>query len=142
MNVITIAGTIGRDMEIRHLNNGDPVGNFSVADSQGRDKPTTWWRCQLYGKRAESLQQYMLKGQQVTVSGSVVERKWTKDGVEHTSMEVRVNEVALQGGPRQAAQPAATAPAPRQRQGGGFEDMDDSIPFRDPLSYRGAHLAL
>ena len=43
MNNITITGTLGRDMEQRAMPNGDPVGNFSVADSQGRDKPTIWW---------------------------------------------------------------------------------------------------
>lgn len=47
MNNITITGTLGRDMEQRVMPNGDPVGNFSVADSQGREKPTIWWNCQL-----------------------------------------------------------------------------------------------
>lgn len=98
MNNITIAGNIGKDAEIRTTPQGDPVLSFSVADSQGRDKSTIWWNCQLWGKRASSLQQYMLKGQQVTVSGSVTEREWEKDGVKRKSMDVRVNDVALQGG--------------------------------------------
>ena len=40
MNSITVAGHLGKDAEIKYLNNGDPVASFSVADSQGRDKPT------------------------------------------------------------------------------------------------------
>ena len=147
MNSIIVAGNLGKDMEIRTMPNGDPVGSFSVADSQGRDKPSIWWNCQLFGKRATALQPYLVKGQQVTVCGSVTEREWTdKDGQKRKSMDIRVNEIALQGGKREQQNAPAqshpgTTPAP-PRTSSGFADMDDDIPFRDPLSYRGAHLAL
>jgi single-strand DNA-binding protein len=147
MNSITIAGQLGKDIELRFLPNGDPVGNFSVADSQGKDKPTIWWRCSLFGKRAESLAPYLLKGQAVTVSGTVTEREYQKDGATHKAMEIRVQDVALQGGKRDAAPAPRQAPAPQRQaaapaSGSGFDDMDDDIPFRDPLSYRGVHLAI
>lgn len=146
MNIITVAGNLGKDMEIRTMPNGDPVGSFSVADSQGRDKPSIWWNCQLFGKRATALQQYLLKGQQVTVGGTVTEREWTdKDGQKRKSMEIRVSEIALQGGKRDQQSAPASAPAPQRApapQGSGFDDMDDDNPFRDPLSYRGAHLVM
>lgn len=135
MNVITITGTLGRDMEQRTMPNGDPVGNFSVADSQGRDKPTIWWSCQLFGKRVAALAPYLLKGQQVTVVGNVIEREWTdKDGNKRKQMEIRVSDLALQGGKREqtdspAPRPAPqAAPAPAQSFAGDFED-DGSIPF-------------
>jgi single-strand DNA-binding protein len=128
MNNITVAGQIGRDAETRYLPNGDPVASFSVADSQGRDKPTIWWRCSLFGKRAESLAPYLLKGQAVTVSGTVTEREYTKDGAQHKAMEIRVQDVALQGGKREGAAPAR-APAPAPAQSRTFDDMDDDIPF-------------
>lgn len=135
MNIITVAGNLGKDMEVRTMPNGDPVGNFSVADSQGKDKPSIWWNCQLFGKRAQALQPYLLKGQQVTVAGTVTEREWTdKEGGQRKSMEIRVSEIALQGGKRD--QSAAPAQQPRQQPrqqpapaGGGFADMDDDIPF-------------
>lgn len=131
MNNITVAGNLGKDAELRHLPNGDPVVNFSVADSQGRDKGTIWWNCQLFGKRAESLHQYLTKGQQVTVSGSVSERKYTdKTGAERTSMEIRVNDVALQGGRRDEA--PAPAPRPQQRQAPAPRQSQD--PYDDDLS--------
>lgn len=98
MNVITVAGNLGRDAELRHAPSGDAVCQFSVADNQGKDKEAIWWRCNLWGKRAEALSQYLTRGTSVTVSGSVSERKWTdKDGQERVSMEIRVAEVALQG---------------------------------------------
>jgi single-strand DNA-binding protein len=128
MNVITVAGTLGKDAEVKYLANGDAIANFSVADSQGRDKPTIWWNCGLYGKRAESLSQYLLKGQAVTVTGSVSEREWTdKEGNKRKSMDVRVNDVALQGGRKneEPQQERRQAPAPQQ----ASIDDDSDLPF-------------
>ena len=134
MNNITIAGQLGKDAETRYLPNGDPVASFSVADSQGKEKPTIWWSCQLFGKRAESLAPYLVKGQAVTVTGNVTEREYTdKNGNQRKSMDVRVSDLALQGGKREAQAPApqqrqAARPAPRPA--GGFDEMeDDPIPF-------------
>jgi single-strand DNA-binding protein len=128
MNNITIAGGLGRDAELKYLNNGDPICNFSVADSQGRDKGTIWWNCTLFGKRGEALAQYLTKGQSVTVVGTVTEREWQdKEGAKRKSMDVRVSEIALQGG-RKDSEPqeerrAAPKPAP-------VDDIDDQdIPF-------------
>ena len=134
MNSITIAGQLGRDAELRYLPDSTPVASFSVADGQGMDKAPIWWHASLFGKRAESLAQYLLKGQAVTISGTVSERKYTdKDGVERKSMDVRVQDVALQGGKRDdsAPKPAAktAAPAPAASGGSGFDDMDDDVPF-------------
>lgn len=132
MNSITIVGQLGKDSEIRFLTNGDPVCSFSVADSQGKDKPTIWWNCSLFGKRAESLQKYLVKGQSVTVVGSVSERDWTdKEGNKRKQIDVRVNDVALQGGRKESSEPA---PAPQRRtqpqqQTNNFADMDDDIAF-------------
>ena len=149
MNVITITGTLGRDMEQRAMPNGDPVGNFSVADSQGREKPTIWWNCQLFGKRVSALAPYLLKGQQVTVAGTVTEREWTdKEGGKRKQLEIRVSDLALQGGKREhAADPAPRAapaprPAPAPSGGHGFESMDDDVPFMDALKRRGVHLVM
>ncbi len=123
MNNITIAGVLGKDAELRNLPDGTPVLSFSVADSQGREKPTIWWSAQLFGKRAESLSQYLTKGQQVTVSGTVSEREWTdRDGQKRKTMEVRVNDLALQGGKREAA-PTTKADTP------AYADDDSDLPF-------------
>ena len=130
MNNITVAGQLGRDAELRATNQGESVLSFSVADSQGRDKPTIWWNCQLWGKRATSLEQYLRKGQSVTVGGSVSEREWVdKDGQKRKSMEIRVNDVALQGGKSAGEQQPATAqlkPSPKAQ---GFDDFPSDPPF-------------
>lgn len=139
MNSINIAGNLSKDAEIRYMPDGSAVASFGVADNQGKDKPAIFWNCSLFGKRAESLSQYLVKGGAVTVSGSVTEREWTdKEGGKRKSMDVRVSDVALQGGKRDAEpaqrpaprkEPQRTAPAKAAPAGGGFDDMDDDIPF-------------
>ena len=122
MNCISVSGNLTRDGDLKYLNNGDAVLNFSIADSQGKDKAAIFWNCQLFGKRAESLSQYLKKGQAVTVSGSVTEREWTdKDGNTKKAMNVRVNEVALQGGRREEEA--------KPKRSNDFDDEDSSIPF-------------
>jgi len=130
MNNLIVAGQLGKDAEVRFLPNGDPVANFSVADSQGKDKDAIWWNCQLFGKRAESLAQYLVKGQSVTITGSVSQRKYTdKNGQERLSTDVRVNDVALQGGRKESA-PQREKQQPQQKSSpSGFGDMDYDIPF-------------
>lgn len=126
MNVLTVTGNLGKDAERKAMNDGTAVLKFSVADSQGKDKPAIWWNCDMYGKRAESLATYLVKGQQVTVTGTLSEREY--EGKKYQTL--RVNDVALQGG-----RPSGEQQAPRQQraaqpaQGVGFEDMDSDIPF-------------
>jgi single-strand DNA-binding protein len=127
MNFITIAGGLGRDAELKYLNNGDPICNFSVADSQGRDKGTIWWNCTLFGKRGEALSQYLTKGQSVTVVGTITEREWTsKDGDKRKSMDVRVSEIALQGGRKDAEPQEERRQAPKPEP---VEMDDQDLPF-------------
>jgi single-strand DNA-binding protein len=88
MNSITVAGNLSKDSEIRYLPDGTAVAAFGIADNQGKDKDAIFWNCSIFGKRAESLSQYLTKGQAVTVTGNVTQRKYTdKNGQERTSME-------------------------------------------------------
>lgn len=150
MNNITIAGNLTKDAEVRYLPNGDAVASFGIADNQGKDKPAIFWNASLFGKRGEALAQYLTKGSPVTVAGTITEREWTdKEGNKRKTMDVRVNEIALQGGKRESE-----APAPQQRQAarptprpapaaaGGFEDMADDIPFIDPMKRRAFALSI
>jgi single-strand DNA-binding protein len=133
MNSISVAGRIGKDPEQRTLNDGTAVLSFSVADDQGKDKPAIWWRASLFGKRAESLAQYLTKGSQVTIVGNVTEREYVdKDGQQRKSMEVRVSDIALQGGrAEQSSAPSQRPAAPRRPApaSSGFDDMDSDMPF-------------
>jgi single-strand DNA-binding protein len=137
MNVISISGNVTKDGEIRQVGQDD-VLQFSVADNMiGKDKGAIFWNCSLWGKRATSLADFIRKGQPVTVIGSVSERSYVdKDGNQKKAIDVRVTDVALQGGKPQGQEstqrPAPRQEAPRQsapRPSSGFDDMDDDIPF-------------
>ena len=152
MNSITIAGQLGKDAETRYSNDKS-FTSFSVADSQYGDKPTIWWNCTIFGERGDKLAPYLKKGQAVTVIGAVSEREYTnKDGQNVKTFDVRVSEVALQGKKESAAPaaPAARKPshdAAKSRQAtphgaGGFADMDDDIPFNDPMKNRAYALCV
>jgi single-strand DNA-binding protein len=114
--------------ELKFLQSGDPILTFSVADSEGRDKPTIWWNCSLFGKRAESLAPFVAKGGKVTVAGKVSQREFTdKSGKDRVSMDIRVTDVMLQGGAKeQSEEQPRRAPSPAPK---GFDDMDDDLPF-------------
>ena len=129
MNNITVAGNLGKDAELRRLPDGTGILNFAIADSQGKDKNAIWWECSIFGKRAESLSQYLVKGQTVTVSGSVSEREYVdKDGANRTARSVRVADLALQGG-RQTEQRSAPSAPPQKQAPSDMSDLDSDIPF-------------
>lgn len=100
MNVITFTGNAGRDAETRFTPSGDAITSFSVALSSGYGdkKLTTWLNCSLFGKRGETLAQYIKKGTLLGVVGEFQARPYTtKDGDEKISLEVRVSDVTLLG---------------------------------------------
>lgn len=119
MNNITFDGRLAADAELRYTTSGDSVLSFRVASDIGfGDKKTTnWFQCQVWGKRGETLQQYLHKGQQVTVYGQLTLREWQdKEGAKKLSPDVRVNEISLQGGKREEVPEQKAPPPPGARQ--------------------------
>lgn len=161
VNKVIIIGNCGRDPEVRYMPDGKAVANISIATTSKRKdqngdtiEDTQWHRVTFYERLAEICSEYVKKGKPVYVEGRLKYGKYTdKDGVEKNTCDIVATELQLLGGrdgaekpepaPRQAApRPAPTrqAPqAPRGSQGSGFSDMDDDIPFRDPMAYRGHH---
>ena len=159
VNKVIIVGNLGRDPELRTFPSGDQVANVTIATTdRWRDKntgenkeATEWHRVVFNGRLAEIVGQYLRKGSQVYVEGSLRTRKWTDQasGQERYATEIRADSMQMlgsrQGGAegdsqapapttRQAAAPAPrSAPAPAPRAASGFDDMDDDIPFADPM---------
>lgn len=126
MNKITATGRLAADAEIRYTSNGNAVASFRMASDVGfgDHKTTNWFACSIWGKRAESITQYLAKGTPVTVFGTLTMREWTdKQGAKQLSPDIRVDEIELHG----KKAPEAPQEAPAQTSGGGFEDSD--IPF-------------
>ena len=99
MNNITICGLIAKDAVKKQIG-VNVLCSFSVADSQGKEKPCIFWNCQLWGKRAESLEKYLVKGLPVTVTGEISEREWVdQNGQKKKAQDLRVSNITLQGKP-------------------------------------------
>lgn len=104
MNSISFDGRLAADAELRYTRDNDPILSFRVASDigYGDRKSTNWFDCQVWGKRAEALADYLKKGQQVTVYGQLTLREWTdKENIKRLSPNVRVSEISLQGGKRE-----------------------------------------
>ena len=120
MNVFTAVGRIGRDAEVRSTQNGTSVAGFSLAVDVGfgDKKSTLWCDASIWGKRAEGgLPQYLVKGQQVAVSGEIGTREFQKrDSTPGFAVTLRVNEIDLVGGDGQRQQqPQQQRQAPQQQ---------------------------
>ncbi|MBC6439865.1 MAG: single-stranded DNA-binding protein [Rhodospirillales bacterium] len=97
VNKVILVGNLGRDPEIRRMNNGDPVTNLSVATSETwndrktgeRRERTEWHRVVMFGKLAEVAGKYLHKGSKVYIEGQLQTRKWQdQSGQDKYSTEV------------------------------------------------------
>lgn len=73
MNKVILNGNLVRDMEVRQTKNGTDVGEFTIANNigYGEDQKTTFVKCTLFGKRVESMEQYLIKGCKVLLDGTL-----------------------------------------------------------------------
>jgi single-strand DNA-binding protein len=155
INKVILIGNLGADPETRAMPSGTTVANLRVATSESwRDKQTgeqqertEWHRVALFGRLAEIAGEYLRKGSQVYIEGSLRTRKWQdKQGNERYSTEIVGNELQMlggRGGGGGAAGAGAEAggrssgagggPSYAEESGGGSssrsEEFDDDIPF-------------
>lgn len=131
MQIIGLA-RLGRDAEIRTTQSGEKVASLSLAFNFGRKdqngvRPTQWVEGALWGKRAEALVDYLVKGQQVvvTIDDPHIEEFQKRDGGQGVKLAGTVSQLELAGGrPQQSS-----APAPRPQQAAKAPIDDDDMPF-------------
>lgn len=159
VNKVIIVGNLGRDPEVRYSASGDAMCNITVATTDTwkdkatgeRKEATEWHRISFFGRLAEIAGQYLKKGSQVYVEGSLRTRKWTdKEGQERYTTEIRADEMKMLGGRQGMGEPSgmgggsgggsgrSSAPAPdyapappaAQKKPAFSDDFgDDDIPF-------------
>ena len=143
-------GNLGKDPETRYAPSGEAICNITLATTDTwRDKAsgekreaTEWHKVGFFGKLAEIAGQYLRKGSQVYIEGSLRTRKCQdKEGQDRYTTEIRADVMKMLGGKpegeRQQSEPQQRSqPAQRQQQkpqdrdsGGGFGAFDDDIPF-------------
>ena len=143
INKVILVGNLGADPETRYMPSGGAVTNIRVATSESwKDKQTgeaqertEWHRVAMFGKLAEIAAEYLRKGSQVYLEGSIRTRKWQdKEGQDRYSTEIIANEMQMLGGRGDSSAPA------RAKQASGSDaqsavaegppdEFDDDIPF-------------
>ena len=106
VNKVILVGNLGRDAELRYTPGGAAVATLNMAtteiwnDKAGqRQEKTEWHRIVLWGKTAESLNEYLTKGKQIYVEGRLQTRQWDdKDGNKRYTTEIRGDRIVLLGG--------------------------------------------
>jgi single-strand DNA-binding protein len=150
VNRVILIGNLGRDPEIRYTQGGEPIANFSLATNEAwtdrsgqKQERTEWHRVEVFGKAAQVVRDYLSKGRQVYVEGSIRYDEWTdKDGNKRNTTKIHIggpnSRLVLLGG-RGEGGPGGpggggrggSAPEGESGPGGGgdFQVSDDDVPF-------------
>ena len=127
LNCVFIVGRLTRDMELKYTSGGMAIGKFSLAVNRKKKRGEQWvdeasfFDVTCFGKTAENLKQYMTKGKQVGVDGSLHQDRWQDDsGQARSRVVINADNIQLLGG--------GTEPAP-SRQQGFQDDFPGGIPF-------------
>ncbi|HLQ01926.1 MAG TPA: single-stranded DNA-binding protein [Burkholderiales bacterium] len=151
VNKVILVGNLGRDPETRYNPEGGAITNISVATtdtwkdkaSGEKQERTEWHRVVFFNRLAEIAGEYLKKGSQVYVEGSLRTRKWKdKEGQERTTTEIVADRMQMlgsrqgsgdAGGRERSSEAKEPVPAgeavPAKKPAGKFDDMDDDIPF-------------
>ena len=149
VNKAIIVGNLGRDPEVRYTANGSAVANVTVATSESwkdkqsgeRQERTEWHRVVFFGRLAEIAEEYLKKGSQVYIEGSIRTQKWQdkESGQDRYTTEIVARDMQMlgsRGGDSSGASDDDYSSATRSAtasSGGGASgrdpDLDDAIPF-------------
>ncbi len=148
LNKTLLIGRLGRDPELKYMQNGNAVCGFSIATSETwkdksgeKQEKTEWHNVVMFGKLAEIAGEYLNKGSEVYIEGKIETKTWQdKEGNDRQTTQIIANEMKMLGSPKSSEQkPAQQKPQTTQqtnksaqnyaRQSGGSSHFDDDIPF-------------
>lgn len=133
INQVFQVGRLTRDSEIKYTAAGTAVARFSIAINRSVKKGDSWvdeanfFDCTLWGKLAERMGKYLLKGKQVAITGELRQERWEKEGQKFSKIGIVVTTVQLIGGQRSDTGAPAEGPKHDFDEGHSFDD--DEIPF-------------
>ena len=140
VNKVILVGNLGRDAELRYTPGGAAVLNFSMATTETwKDKATNekkeqteWHKVVYWGRPAEAIKDFLVKGKQIYLEGRLQTRQWEdKEGQKRYTTEVKADKVVLLGGPGGRGDGGQSASPGGSTAGGGETPAltDDDIPF-------------
>lgn len=152
LNTVTLVGRLTRDVELKYSNSGTAIARISMGTTQNRKQGDQWveeshfFDAVMFGRRADALQQYLVKGQQVGIIGTLQQNRWQdkQTGQNRSKVEVLIDDIQLLGGNRNGSQGGRNSgngsgygnshgngnQGDSQPSQGGYDDgFDDDIPF-------------
>jgi single-strand DNA-binding protein len=138
VNKVILIGNLGKDPDVRFTNNGKAVAKFPIATSEvwmdangSRQERTEWHNIVVWGKQGETCGQYLSKGRQVFVEGSIRTRSYDdQSGNKRYITEIVAQRIRfLGGGGGTRVAPEAEASGGDDMGGGGMPSPDDDVPF-------------
>jgi single-strand DNA-binding protein len=137
VNKCIFIGRLGKDPEVKNLQSGASVANFSIAVSEKYKDKTTgeakeiteWINLVLWRGLADIAAKYLHKGDMIYVEGKFRTRSWEKDGTKHYTTEIVVDSLQMLSGKSQGSAPQASAPAPKPS---GPDDFFSNTPGGTP----------
>jgi single-strand DNA-binding protein len=142
INRVILVGRLTRDAELKYTSGGSPVAKFGLAVNRRRKVGEQWeeeanfFDIVVWGRVAEALSQYLVKGKQVGIEGELRQDRWEQEGQKRSRVEVVASNIMLLGGrgeggpsgPAGGGQPRSAGPA-GPAGSGGQDDFEDDIPF-------------
>lgn len=139
INRVTLIGAVGQDPEVRFTAAGLAIASFSLATSEKRkdkDEVTQWHSCVAFGKLAEIVQQYIVKGSKLYLDGAIQYQEYEKDGQKRYATKIVVNDISMlspatgaQGQSHHGEQKARATARPANASQAQQEFEDSEIPF-------------
>lgn len=144
INKVLLIGRLGKDPEVKYTNNGTAMARFTVAtdevykDRSGeQQKHTEWHNVVAWNKLAEICGEYLAKGKQVFIEGSIRSRQWEdQSGNKRTSYEIIAREMKMLGSKSDApaAFPRSDAPAPERQAAAAYGSETPAAPPSESTS--------
>ena len=142
LNHVILIGRLTRDSELKYTNSGMAVAKLSIAVNRRKRSGEQWteeanfFDITVFGKTAENLSQYLVKGKEIAVEGELRQSRWEQDGQPRSRVEVVANNIQLLGGPKGNEQRSSSPGSGGERverytpDSGGMDDgFEDDIPF-------------
>ena len=137
INKVILVGNLGKDPEVRTLENGAKVANFTLATSESyknrdgqRVTQTEWHNIVLWRGLAEIAEKYLRKGNQVYIEGKIKTRSWDdKDGVKRYTTEILGDNLTMLGGKRDMEESEAAPASAENAAPEDAVDEKDDLPF-------------
>lgn len=135
INNVSLVGRLTRDVEVKYTNGGLAIGKFGLANNYSKKTGDKWtdeanfFDVVLFGKQAESLKQYLIKGKQVAIEGELRQDRWEQDGQSRSKVIINASNVQLLGGNEKQTQQGGQGSGYQAQEEYSADNFVSEIPF-------------